>query len=291
MTKALAILFAIVLGALVPDLAQALPALPWIIGCLLFIAFAGMPQGTSRPTGLHLRLIVTAWAIGALACAALWPVDHTLAIGALLTGAAPTATAAPVIVAALGGNAAFAAIAVLGSNLLACLAFPALLALLQGSDAPASPGILFARVAPVVLVPWILARLLAHLRPTWAVATGAQMPRSFALWLLGLLIISASAMTHVRQAGPAALVGPAAVAAGLCFTSFSLGRWLGRPGRSTEVGQSLGQKNTALATWTALACAGPAAALTPVCYILAHNVWNAVQLTRQAQDRRLRKSA
>lgn len=58
-TKALLILFAIVLGAGFPQLAGGLPALPWIIGVLLLISF----------------------------CA--------LALGALLTGAAPTATAAP----------------------------------------------------------------------------------------------------------------------------------------------------------------------------------------------------
>lgn len=282
MTKALAILAAIVAGALAPALAAGLPALPWIIGVLLFIAFAVAPRGTTRPTALHLRLIAASWAIGSIACAALWGVDRSLAIGALLTGAAPTATAAPVVVAALGGDAAFAAVAVLGSNLLACVAFPALLALLQGPDAPAGPAALFARVAPVVIAPWAIARLLVRVRPAWAALAGAQMGRSFALWLVGLLIISASAAAHLRAAGASALAWPAAVAGALCVASFTVGRWLGggRPG----VAQSLGQKNTALATWTALACAGPAAALTPVCYILAHNLWNAFQLARRPHE-------
>ena len=167
MSKAALIVCAIVLGACVPQLARAVPALPYIIGMLLLVAFCALPRGASRPTRLHLWLIAASWLIGLAACAALWPIDRALALGALLTGAAPTATAAPVVVAALGGASGFAAVAVLGSNLLACLAFPALLALLQGPDAPGSPWQLLVRVAPVVLAPWLLARALAHWRAPW----------------------------------------------------------------------------------------------------------------------------
>ncbi len=285
MTKALLIVLGIVLGASVPALARAVPALPYIIGTLLLIAFCGLPRGGSRPTRLHLWLILVAWLIGGAACAALWNVNRDLALGALLTGAAPTATAAPVVVAALGGEAGFAAVAVLGSNLIACLAFPALLAVLQGPDAPGSPWQLLLRVAPVVLTPWLAARLLTRLRPGWAGVLAAQMDRSFLLWLCGLAIISASATAYLRQAGLHAMLPHAAVAGGLCALSFVLGRLLGGP-RALEAGQSLGQKNTALATWTALACAGPPAALVPVSYILAHNLWNAAQLVRRAGARR-----
>jgi len=280
MLKALLIVIAIILGACVPQLARGVPALPYIIGALLFIAFCGMPRGGTRPTRLHLWLILASWLIGGGACLALWHVDRALALGALLTGAAPTATAAPVVVAALGGEAGFAAIAVLGSNLIACVAFPALLALLQGPDALGSPWQLLLRVAPVVLAPWLAARALIRLRPGWTAAVARQMDRSFLLWLVGLAIISASATSHLREAGLRALLPHAATAAGLCTLSFIIGRRLGGAHR-LEAGQSLGQKNTALATWSALACAGPSAALVPVSYILAHNLWNAVQLARR----------
>lgn len=281
MSKAIAILIAIVLGATVPQLAGGVPALPWIIGVLLFISFCAMPRGTSRPTALHVRLIASAWVLGGIACAALWQVDRGLAIGALLTGAAPTATAAPVVLAALGGDAVFAAVAVLGSNLLAAVAWPGLLALLQGADAPGDPLALFLRVAPVVLGPWLVARILVRVAPAAATRCAALMPHSFMLWLVGLGIISASAAAHLRHAGLHALLPPAATAVVLCVISFVVGARLGGAALRREGAQSLGQKNTALATWTALACAGPAATLVPVCYILCHNLWNAVQLARR----------
>ncbi len=281
MTKAVFIIVAIVLGACVPQCARGLPALPWIIGFLLLIGFCGLPRGASRPTRLHLWLIVASWLIGGVACAALWPVDHALALGALLTGAAPTATAAPVVVAALGGEAGFAAVAVLGSNLIACALFPTLLAVLQGPEAPGSPWQLLARVVPVVLTPWLVARLLVRLRPAWAALLARQMDRSFLLWLVGLTMMSASAAGYLRQAGLHTLLPHAATAGALCVLSFIVGRRLGGA-RALEAGQSLGQKNTALATYTALACAGPPAALVPVCYILCHNLWNAVQLARRS---------
>lgn len=280
MGKSLAIFAAIALGALVPALARLEPALPWIIGVLLLVAFCAMPRGASRPGPVHLRLIAAAWILGAAACAALWRVDRDLAIGALLTGAAPTATAAPVVLAALGGEAAFAAVAVLGSNLLAALLWPALLAALQGGDAPAGPLALLLRVAPVVLAPWLAARLLVRLRPAAARRCAALMPHTFAVWLVGLATISASAVAHLREAGFDALLPHAATAVVLCAASFALGARLAGPALRREGAQCLGQKNTALATWTALACAGPAASLVPVSYILCHNIWNAVQLAR-----------
>ncbi len=284
MTKSLAIFIAIVLGATVPRLAEGSPALPWIIGVLLFIAFCAMPRGTSRPTALHLRLILCAWVLGGTACAALWNIDRNLAIGALLTGAAPTATAAPVVLAALGGDAVFAAVAVLGSNLLAAVLWPGLLALLQGSDAPGHPLALFLRVAPVVLGPWLAARILVRISPAGAVRCAALMPHSFFLWLVGLGIISATAAAHLRHAGLHALLPHAATAVALCVISFVVGGRMGGASLRREGAQSLGQKNTALATWTALACAGPGATLVPVCYILCHNLWNAVQLARRSRS-------
>ncbi|MBN8526887.1 MAG: hypothetical protein J0M02_16255, partial [Planctomycetes bacterium] len=143
MWKSAAIFAAIALGATLPALSRGTPALPWIIGLLLFVAFCAMPRGASRPTWLHLRLIGAAWLLGGAACAALWTLDRDLALGALLTGAAPTATAAPVVLAALGGDAVFAAVAVLGSNLLAAVLWPGLMALLLAGDAPGGPLALF----------------------------------------------------------------------------------------------------------------------------------------------------
>lgn len=283
MRKALAILVAIILGAAVPDLARGVPALPWTIGTLLFVAFCAMPRGASRPTALHLRLILSAWILGGAACAALWGIDRDLAIGALLTGAAPTATAAPVVLAALGGDAVFAAVAVLGSNLLAAVVWPGLLALLQGGEAPGDPLAMFLRVAPVVVVPWMAARLLVRASPTLGARCAGLMPHTFTLWLVGLAIISATAAAHLREAGLHALLPHAGVAVALCAVSFVVGARLGGAGLRREGAQALGQKNTALATWTALACAGPGATLVPVSYILCHNLWNAVQLARRAR--------
>lgn len=281
MGKSFAIFAVIALGALLPDLARLAPVLPWIIGVLLFVAFCGMPRGGSRPRAEHLRLIAVAWGLGAIACAALWAFDRDLAIGALLTGAAPSATAAPVVLAALGGDAAFAAVAVLGSNLLAALLWPALLAVMQGGEAPAGPLVLLLRVAPVVLAPWLVARALVRVRPGLAQRCASFMPQTFAIWLVGLATISASAVAHLREVGFAVLLPHALTAVVLCVVSFIIGARLVDPARRREGAQCLGQKNTALATWTALACAGPAASLVPVSYILCHNIWNAVQLARR----------
>jgi BASS family bile acid:Na+ symporter len=51
-----------------------------------------------------------------------------------------------------------------------------------------------------------------------------------------------------------------------------------------EASQSLGQKNTTLTIYLALAYANPLVALGPTCYVIWHNLWNSWQLHRIRHD-------
>lgn len=283
MDKAAAIVVALAAGASCPWAYPLAAITPWAVALMLFIGFSARRIDLRAASGLHLRLVVSAAVIGALGCAALWRLDRDLALAALLIGITPTATATPIIVGVLGGDMAFAAVAVLLSHLWAILLAPSAIRLLLGSAARLPVADMLVRVGLVIALPLVAGQFLRRMRVRWGDAVGAWQGRSFWLWVVCLFAVAANASHFVRSfpGVPAwKVLALAGLALAICLVSFSAGRRLGRPGRELEAGQALGQKNTLLTIWMATTFASPAVALGPTFYVLWHNLFNAWQLAR-----------
>ena len=78
----------------------------------------------------------------------------------------------------------------------------------------------------------------------------------------------------------------------ICLGQFLLGRYVGSrcsfKGAAVTAGQSLGQKNSALAIWMTQSWLNPLAALAPAAYIIWQNLFNSWQLVRAARERKSR---
>jgi BASS family bile acid:Na+ symporter len=84
------------------------------------------------------------------------------------------------------------------------------------------------------------------------------------------------------------VLGEIAVATSLvCAANFALGWAIGGRQFRREASQSLGQKNTTMTIYLALAYASPLVALGPTCYVVWHNLWNSWQLHRAAVASRI----
>lgn len=289
MVRAAAMLAALVAGILLPQLAGWAVGIRWIVCAMLFLGFSGVPLSGFKPEKTHLRLFL-AWPLFAVAgWFLLLPFGREAQLAGLLVGATPTATAAPVVTAILGGEAGFVTISLLGSNLVAALALPAILSLVGGGRIPSTiPFVL--GTAGTVLVPLLLAVLARRVPGSEPVLRRAR-SAAFPLWVTALFLAAAKTSAFLR--GPSGLPTStaAAIVAGsgiLCTGHFLTGRLLGGRARGLEAGQSLGQKNTLLTLWMGLAAFGPGAALGPASYILWHNLWNALQMA--GRGRRLRSS-
>ena len=71
----------------------------------------------------------------------------------------------------------------------------------------------------------------------------------------------------------------------VCVLQFWIGRKVGRRyGDAVSGGQSLGQKNTLLAVWLALAYLNPIASIAPASYVAWQNIINSWQLMRKEQE-------
>jgi BASS family bile acid:Na+ symporter len=105
------------------------------------------------------------------------------------------------------------------------------------------------------------------------------------MWVLALFLITANAahFLHSHPELPAAvLVKIAATTSLICAANFALGWLIGGRQFHREASQSLGQKNTTMTIYLALAYASPLVALGPTCYVVCHNLWNSWQLHRAA---------
>ena len=75
-----------------------------------------------------------------------------------------------------------------------------------------------------------------------------------------------------------------------CLVQFKIGRIIGgRFGDRVSGGQGLGQKNTVLAVWLALAYMNPMASIAPAAYVAWQNSINSWQLMRHERNIRSKK--
>ncbi len=261
---------------------------PYLIFAMLFIPFCGVRTSEMRVTGLHINLLL----FQIVACIAAYVVvqifDADLAQGAMICILAPTATSAVVIAAMLGARVPTMLTYSLLVNLAVALGAPLFFSIV----APAADvtffesfTVIFLRVIPVLVLPFVLALVLRKFAPK--VADGIQKLRSvsFYLWLAALTVTTAQVVDFViRQGREQGLtwgkgLSLAGISLVICLVQFFVGRYLGRRyGDAVAGGQSLGQKNTVLAIWLAQTYLNPVSSIAPAAYVLWQTIFNTIQL-------------
>ena len=285
MVRFASMLGALALGAFLPELSPWSWLIRWFLVAMLFVAFLDVDPREARLSRSHWKILLVWPLLAAAGWLLLRPFGEQAALAGFLVGATPTATAAPVITGLLGGRVGFVTVSVLGSNLVAAFALPVALSHLPGAGlhAGVEGGVL---VGTVVLVgaPFVVAQGLRFLVPPLHARLRGLRRASFPLWIGVLVLASARTSGFLAEHPEIPRLLLLAVFAGsgcICAANFLLGRLAGRPGLELEAGQSLGQKNTMLTLWLGLAVAGPVAALGPACYVVWHNLWNGIQLSRR----------
>lgn len=282
--RLLSMLASLATGALLPELSPWAWLIRWILFLMLFTAFLELEPQDARPVRGHARLLLAWPLLAAGGWLMLRPFGEQAALAGFLVGATPTATAAPVITGLLGGNAGFVTVSVIGTNIAAAFLLPILLHALPGTgDAGAGGGPMLGTIG-LVLVPLGLALSIRRFAPGFRERLRVLRRLSFPLWIVALALAAARTSRFLLDHPeiPRSLLGVIFAGSGLmCAANFALGRYVGRPGMELEAGQSLGQKNTMLTLWLGLVAAGPVAALGPASYVLWHNVWNGIQLSRR----------
>lgn len=260
---------------------------PYLIFAMLLITFCRIKPSEFRITPL-VWAVVGIQLVGAVASYfLLLPFNVDFAQGTMICFLCPTATAAPVITAMLGGSITIVVAISLLSNLMLAVFGPAFLAY-AGEGAGVAMSfieafwLIIAKVGPMILGPLALAFLLRWLTPKVHHGLASHQALSFYIWAFSLILVVGRAVSFAL-AEPAdrvpEMIALAFLAGAACGIQFWIGRKVGRRlGDRVAGAQGLGQKNTVLAVWLATAYLNPITSIAPAAYIAWQNTLNSLQI-------------
>lgn len=264
---------------------------PGLIFAMLFVTFCKVRIKDLKPAWWHLWLLafqLLSFIAISLTIAFVPHMPVTLRVlleAAMMCLLCPTATAAAVITARLGGNSASLISYTMQINIAVALVAPLFLAMshpVDGMSLASSFMLILGKVFPLLLLPLLCAELLRKFLPgahKLLVTKGRNLP--FYLWLVALSLAIAMTTRAIAHSDLSiwVMAGIALVSLVCCVLQFAFGRYVGR--RNGEIiagGQSLGQKNTVFAIWFACTFLTPVTAIAGGFYSLWHNLVNTWQL-------------
>lgn len=263
---------------------------PYLIFMMLFITYCKLNYNDIRPHKFDLILLTVQMSLAAAVygiCSLLF--DHIVAEGIFICVFIPTATAAPVITAMLGGSISRVATFSLISNLFVAAVGPLVLAAVGDNSEIGffeSFLLILRRVVPLLIAPLVLAIALRKLSPGMHKYILEHQAISFYLWALSLIIVVGScvsfAIKHYTSENMIPMILLAVGSLVVCLLQFKIGRVVGgKYADKVSGGQGLGQKNTVLAVYLSLAYMNPIASIAPAAYIAWQNIINSWQLVRK----------
>lgn len=279
--RTLALMLAIVAGALFPQ-AQSLSAwIPYLLVTMLFFSYLDISITRSSFRQSIFLLLLANMALPFLAYFLLRWADEELALVGFISAVTPTAIAAPVFVGFLRGRVDYVATTMLLTNIGIAVMIPFALPLVAGSTGEVSTWEVLPQVLLVMFVPLVLAGL-ARLLPDNAralVRKGKAV--SFPIWLFVLFAVTSKSSAFIQSNTSGSvwrLAEIALISLVVCAVNFALGGWIGGAEFRREASQALGQKNNSFTIWLALTYLNPLAALGPTFYVVYHNLYNGYQL-------------
>ena len=261
---------------------------PYLIFVMLFITYCKLSPHDFKPGKFEISMLVIQMILAGIAYGLTFFWNSTLAEGVFICFFIPTATAAPVITAMLGGSISKVATYSLLCN--ACIAIFGPLILAAIGEHPEmtfldSFMLILKQVFPLILGPLVLAFILRRFAPVLHKNVVEKQQFSFYCWVVSLFIVVGSCVSFAIQNWTPELTGTMVLLAFgalvACVVQFKLGRQIGTHfGDTVSGGQSLGQKNTVLAVWLSLAYLNPISSIAPAAYVAWQNIINSWQLMR-----------
>lgn len=271
---------------------------PGLIFAMLFVTFCKVRVKELKPSRWHLWLLALQL-LPFMALSLVITLFHGIPFGvkvlletAMLCLICPTATAAAVITAKLGGNSASLISYTMQINIAVAVVAPLFLAFshpVEGMSLSGSFLVIIAKVFPLLLLPLLFSSLARRFAPGlhgWLVTKGRNLP--FMLWLVALslaIAVTTRAIVHARLS-LLVMAGIGVVSLVCCLLQFYAGRCIGaRYGEVVTGGQALGQKNTVFAIWFAYTFMTPVTAIAGGFYSVWHNLVNTYQLYKKNRER------
>ena len=264
---------------------------PALIFCMLTLTFCRIRLEDMRLRGWQWWLLAFQAGVAALLCLLHQttedPSMRVFLQSTMLCFLCPTATAAAVVTAKLGGNIGSLTAYTMLINLTAAVLISAFVPLVNptgGLSFWLSFWLIVRRVFPLLIFPLFLALLVRRISPTLLRRLTSIPDLPFYLWLVSLslaIAVTTRILVHAEVTLRLCLLILAGSLAA-CILQFTVGRLVGRHyGEGVTAGQACGQKNTVLAIWVGYTFLDPLTSVAGGFYTIWHNLFNAWQLFRR----------
>ncbi len=272
--------------------------MPILIFTQLLLTFCKVEPRELIPVRWHLWLLLIQLCISILISLILLalPTDShlkELGEGTLVCFICPTATAAAVITAKLGGSASTLSTYTLLSNLLAAVFVPLVFPIIE-PHAQLSFFCAFLKISskvfPLLLSPFLLALLFRWSAKPLYRYLASHSGMAFYIWAIALALVMAQTTRSMVHSNVSFRYELLIALGGLfaCAIQFFFGKAIGSAYHDRiSAGQALGQKNTVLAIWMAVTYLSPASSIGPGSYVVWQNIMNSWQLWKQRKNEKI----
>lgn len=268
--------------------------LPVTVFLTLFLTFCKVDFHQMLPHRWHAgvlgaQLLLVGGCVGYILAAGGNGEGRTVGEAVLTCIIGPSAAAAPVVTAKLGGNISTMTTYTVLSSVASALLIPLVFPLLEPAASVTfveAVFIIMQKVAAVLLLPLVLGWAAQHYWKRLCRLVTSVPNLSFYTWAVSLSLTTGITVKNiVHSEASVTMLGLIALATMvLCLVQFLLGRLIGRRlGEEINAGQALFQKNTALSIWVAYIYLNPVASVGAGCYVLWQNIVNSLELRHVAK--------
>ena len=241
---------------------------------------------------MHGILLLFQILVGVVVYLVLRPINEELAQGLMICVFAPVATASPVVGGLLGANVTVMTTYVLISNVVVALLAPLFFSIIM-PDSGVTFFISFLHISKstlmLLILPIVISLLIKKYTPKGFEVVKRLQPVSFYLWAVCMMVLIGSTIhTIMIQENSNYLLELIMIVGALliCIVQFSLGRKLGTKYGDMVAGrQMMGQKNTGIAIWLAMAYLTPMSTVAPTAYIIWQNLMNSYEIWKDSRNK------
>lgn len=281
------LLWAMVVGAVFyPYLYQYSYLLKYSLFIMLFLSYTKIKPSDLKVTKMHYFLFAIQWIVAMITYFTINPFSPYLAQGLTLIIITPTATSAAVITMMLGGSIAFITSFLIPCNIIVAFVVPLLIGWLYpglGHSYLETSLAILQQVSMLLVLPLAIVWLIRYFSPKFNDRLSHFAGYTFYVWMLTITVITANTIYTFRtneyltpQFGLLAGTATFVTASFLYYVGQKTGAYFG--GRRVDGRQALGQKNTVLSIWIAIAFMNPVVAIVPSFYVVWQNVLNSIEL-------------
>lgn len=267
---------------------------PTLIFGMLFLTFCKLKPSELKPCRWHIWDLLIQIGIYLILAYILITFPHIpgrlLIESAMICFICPTACAAAVVCAKLGGNTAHLTSYILLINMAAALFIPLIVPLVnphEGQTFISTFLLVLQRVFPTLIFPLLLAWLIRYTMPRLSRQLQKTGDLAFYLWTIALTMAIAVTTRSIINSDVSLLyqLGIAITTLLCCWFQFTIGRRIGkRQDDQIAAGQAIGQKNTVFAIWMAYTFLTPVTAIAGGFYSVWHNIFNSYQLYKKRKE-------